>query len=177
SFRATLEEARAADLLLHVIDAGHAAWEEQVDVVESVLDEMGLYASGNGGRSPDRKRVVHVFNKADLVGDPDALLAQVRERFPHAVLTSAGAGVGRAPEVQALRSVLRTSAEALRPVARIRVPVGDGRLLAELHRESHVLNEVHVDGVVEVTARVEARMLGRLRREGVDVELGERGHP
>ena len=172
SFRATLEEARAADLLLHVIDAAHPAWEEQVDVVESVLDEMGLYATPNGGRSPDRKRVIHVFNKADLVGDSNALLAQVRERFPHAVLTSAS-GSGGPPEVQALRAVLRTSAEALRPVARVRVPIGDGRLLAELHRESHVLGEVHLDGVVEVTARVEARMLGRLRREGVEVELGE----
>ena len=172
SFRATLEEARAADLLLHVIDAAHPSWEEQVEVVESVLEEMGLYASANGGRSPDRKRVIHVFNKADLVSDPAVLLAQVRERFPHAVLTSAGTQAHPA-EVQALRAVLRTSAEALRPVARVRVPIGDGRLLAELHRESHVLREVHVDGVVEVTARVEARMLGRLRREGVDVELGE----
>jgi hypothetical protein len=60
-------------------------------------------------------------------------------------------------------------------VAVVRVPVGDGRLLAELHREAHVLREVHTDGVVEVTARVEARMLGRLRREGVDVELGDAG--
>ena len=172
SFRATLEEARAADLLLHVIDAAHPSWEEQVEVVESVLEEMGLYASANGGQSPDRKRVIHVFNKADLVSDPAVLLAQVRERFPHAVLTSAGTQA-RPAEVQALRAALRTSAEALRPVARVRVPIGDGRLLAELHRESHVLGEVHVDGVVEVTARVEARMLGRLRREGVDVELGE----
>src|SRR5260370_22806260 len=40
SFRATLEEARAADLLLHVIDASHPAWEEQVEVVETVLAEM-----------------------------------------------------------------------------------------------------------------------------------------
>ncbi len=173
SFRATLEEARAADLLLHVIDAAHPAWEEQVEVVESVLEEMGLYGAPKGGHSPDRKRVIHVFNKADLVSDPAALLTQVRERFPHAVLTSAPGGGGPA-DVQALRAVLRTSAEALRPVARVRVPLGDGRLLAELHRESHVLREVHVDGVVEVTARVEARMLGRLRREGVDVELGDR---
>jgi GTPase len=172
SFRATLEEARAADLLLHVIDAAHPSWEEQVEVVESVLEEMGLYASANGGHSPDRKRVIHVFNKADLMSDPAVLLAQVRERFPHAVLTSAGTQA-RPAEVQALRAALRTSAEALRPVARVRVPIGDGRLLAELHRESHVLREVHEDGVVEVTARVEARMLGRLRREGVDVELGE----
>src|SRR2546429_893695 len=40
SFRATLEEAREADLLLHVIDAGHPAWEEQVEVVDRALIEM-----------------------------------------------------------------------------------------------------------------------------------------
>src|SRR5204862_7208995 len=61
SFRATLEEANAADLLLHVVDASHPAWEEQVDVVETVLEEMGLYSPGGGKRDagtvvPDRKR-------------------------------------------------------------------------------------------------------------------------
>jgi GTPase len=165
SFRATLEEARAADLLLHVIDASHPMWEEQVEVVERVLEEMGLYAE-------QRKRVIHVFNKADLLGDPVSFLAQVRERFPHAVLTSAGLE-GRPPGVAALRDALRTSAQALRPLARVRVPLADGRLLAELHRETEVLRETHTDGVVEVTARVEARMLGKLRREGVEVLLGE----
>jgi GTP-binding protein HflX len=159
SFRATLEEVREADLLLHVIDAGHQTWEEQVDVVERVLDEIG------------RKPVIHVFNKADLVPDPEAFLARERERFPHAVLTSAAAD-GRPPGVAALRSALRTSAQALRPIARVRVPLANGRLLAELHREAEVLRETHSDGVVEVTARVEARMIGRLRRDGVDVELG-----
>ncbi|HSD31846.1 MAG TPA: GTPase HflX [Gemmatimonadales bacterium] len=165
SFRATLEEARAADLLLHVIDASHPMWEEQVEVVEGVLEEMGLYAE-------QRKRVIHVFNKADLLSDAAAFLAQVRERFPHAVLTSAGLE-GRPPGVAALRDALRTSAQALRPLARVRVPLADGRLLAELHRETEVLRETHTDGVVEVTARVEARMLGKLRREGVEVLLGE----
>ena len=48
SFRATLEEARAADLLLHVVDAAHPGWEEQVNVVETVLEEMGLYSAGSG---------------------------------------------------------------------------------------------------------------------------------
>src|SRR3989454_1086645 len=136
SFRATIEEARAADLLLHVIDASHPTWEEQVEVVETVLEEMGLYASLPGGplpQVPERKRLIHVFNKADLVPDPPAFLAQVRERFPHAVLTSAGAD-RCAPGVDALRAALRTSAQALRPLARVRVPLADGRLLAELHR-------------------------------------------
>jgi GTPase len=183
SFRATLEEARAADLLLHVVDASHPAWEEQVDVVESVLGEMGLYEGGSGNRAGEggasrreRKRVIYAFNKADLVPDPEALLERVRERYPHAVLTtalSANGTLGATPEgVEELRAVLRTSAQALRPVAQIRVPVGDGKLLASLHRESEVLAEAHVDGVVQVTARVEAWLLGKLRREGVEVVLG-----
>jgi GTP-binding protein HflX len=175
SFRATLEEARAADLLLHVIDAAHPTWEEQVEVVETVLEEMGLYSTGPGKPAPrarERKPVIHVFNKADLVPDPVAFLAQVREHYPHAVLTSAGPD-GRPPGVEGLRTALRASAQALRPLARVRVPLADGRLLAELHRETEVLRETHVDGIVEVTARVEARMLGKLRRDGVEVLLGD----
>jgi GTP-binding protein HflX len=184
SFRATLEEARAADLLLHVVDAAHPAWEEQVDVVESVLAEMGLYEgsgatsrAGEGGARPrERKRVIYAFNKADLVPDPEALLERVRQRHPHAVLTTALPGSGTqgslSSGVEDLRAVLRTSAQALRPVAQILVPLGDGKLLAALHRESEVLAEAHVDGVVQVTARVEAWLLGKLRREGVEVVLG-----
>ena len=74
--------------------------------------------------------------------------------------------------VEGLRSVLRTSAQALRPIARIHVPLGDGKLLAALHRDAEVLAETQVDGVVQVTARVQAWLLGRLRRDGVGVEIG-----
>ena len=187
SFRATLEEAREADLLLHVIDAGAGNWEEQVEVVETVLGEMGLYGSGKGdggwgmrgadGAALERKRVVYVFNKADLLPDPQAFLAQVRERYPHAVLTSTHP-LSRIPHpgfsgsVADLRSALRVSAQALRPVAEIRVPVGDGKLLAALHRDAEVMSQAQTDGVVVVTARVEARLLGKLRRDGVEVVLG-----
>ncbi len=175
SFRATLEEARAADILLHVIDAAHPAWEEQVEVVENETRnaEVGTRNS-DGGR--ERKRVIYVFNKADLLLDPEAFLAQVRERYPHSVLTSSvprsDLRVPRWGGVDAVRDALRTSAQALRPVAQIRVPVADGRLLAALHRDSEVMAEVQVDGVVQVTARVEAWLLGKLRREGVEVVLG-----
>ncbi len=181
SFRATLEEARASDLLLHVIDASIPGWEEQVDVVETVLDEMGLYAPRGGMRdggntgAPERKRVIYVFNKADLLPDADAFLARVRERYPHAVLTST-VPTSRIPHrgagVEGLRDALRTSAQALRPIARIRVPLADGKLLAALHRDSEVMAESQADGVVEVTARVEAWLLGKLRREGINVEIG-----
>src|SRR5213592_2762240 len=176
SFRATLEEAREADLLLHVIDAAQPGWDRQVDVVENVLEEMGLYDSGDGPGerrkvAPERKRTIYVFNKADLLAEPEDFLARVRERYPHAVVTSARlqrTGLG----VEPLRGVLRTSAQALRPIACIRVPIEDGKLLAALHRDAEVMTEVQMDGVVEVTARVQAWLLGKLRREGVEVVLG-----
>jgi GTP-binding protein HflX len=177
SFRASLEEASEADLLLHVIDASHPTWEEQAEVVERVLGEMGLNSDNGNKRKgedrppPERKRVIYVLNKADLLPDPEAFLARARERFPHAVLTSAPPDRRDRAGVEGLRGALRASAQALRPVARVRVPLGDGKLLAVLHRDAEVMGQEQVDGVVVVTARVQANLLGRLRHEGVGVEI------
>ncbi len=184
SFRATLEEAQDADLLLHVIDAGAANWEEQAEVAESVLEELMVATkkkatTRNAERATrnkeaeERKRVIYVFNKADLLPEPEVFLAQVRERYPHAVLASTmpKSSVPTAG-VENLQAVLRTAAQALRPIAQIRVPLGDGKLRATIHRDAEVLGEVQTDGVVVVTARVEARLLGRLRQEGIEVSLG-----
>ena len=156
SFRATLEEAEDADLLLHVIDASHPGWEDQVDVVETETTSVAP------------KRVIHVFNKADLLPDRDAFLELVRERYPHAVLTSTVRDGG----VEDLRRALRTSAQALRPIAEIRVPVANGKLLATLHRDAEILHQEQTNGMVTLRARIEARLLGRLRQQGVEVVLG-----
>jgi GTP-binding protein HflX len=156
SFRATIEEAQDADLILHVIDASESNWEEHADVVEREIG--GLHG----------KRVIHVFNKADLLPDRDAFLGLVRERYPHAVLTSTVREGGVAELIRALR----TSAQALRPVAEIRVPVSDGKLLATLHRDAEILHQEQTNGVVTLRARIEARLLGRLRQQGVEVVLG-----
>ena len=51
------------------------------------------------------------------------------------------------------------------------MPLGEGKLLAALHRDAEVMREAQVDGVVEVTARVEAWLLGKLRRLGIEVEI------
>ncbi|HKI05591.1 MAG TPA: GTPase HflX [Thermoanaerobaculia bacterium] len=57
SFRSTLGEITAADLVLHVIDRSHPRWREQAEVAEQVMDELGV----------DRERVIEVYNKSDLV--------------------------------------------------------------------------------------------------------------
>ena len=79
SFRATLEEVGQADLLLHVIDASHAQWEEQVQVVDAVLAQLGL----------DRLPVAHVFNKVDLLDDRAGFRDRVAARFAPVACVSA----------------------------------------------------------------------------------------
>ena len=145
-----------------MIDASHPGWEDQLDVVEK--ETMSVVP----------KRVIHVFNKADLLPDPVAFHELVRERYPHAILTAAT--THPAPRtthgVEDLRRALRTSAQALRPIAEIRVPVSDGKLLATLHRDAEILEQKQTNGVVTLRARIEARLLGRLRQDGVEVVLG-----
>jgi hypothetical protein len=67
------------------------------------------------------------------------------------------------------------SVQSLRPIATVKVPVSDGKLLAALHRDAQVVEQVQEDGVMKVTVRVEAKLLGKLRREGVEVVVGETG--
>jgi GTP-binding protein HflX len=109
SFRATLEEAGEADVILHVIDAAHPQWEEHVAVVDEVLADLGLPV-GN---------VVHVFNKMDLVKDAHALRDRVRATYAPAACVSAVRGeVGEVVEALARvgtgGSVARTVPEANR---------------------------------------------------------------
>ena len=82
SFSATLEEARHADILAHVVDASHTDWEEQVEVVDGVLADLG--------ETP--RPVLHVFNKMDLVTEPEVFRAQAASRFENAVFISAAKG-------------------------------------------------------------------------------------
>src|SRR6185295_8929796 len=63
SFKATLEEARQARLLLHVVDASNPAAEEQIQAVNKVLKELGC----------EHKPTLLVLNKVDRLTDPSYL--------------------------------------------------------------------------------------------------------
>lgn len=160
SFRATLEEVRESDLLLHVVDMSHPAWEEQVAVVRGVLGELGA------AESP----VLLVLNKADRLSDVALLDLQTRvlPTLANAVVVSAREEGGLEP----LRRALVAAVRRLRPVAELRIPAHDGRLLAEVHRTSEVLEQRSDGEQMVVRARLDAAALGRLRRRGAVVTPG-----
>ena len=157
SFRATLEEVNESDLLLHVIDASRSTWEDHVNVVDGVLNELGVLD----------KPLLHVFNKIDRL-DNDALLGlqeQVRDKYPDSIFVSAVAEHGLEPLLRALVTRVRT----MRPVSEVRIPASDGRLLAELHREGEVIDQRSEDAVLVLHVRATEALIGRLRRGGATI--------
>ena len=158
SFRATLEEVAEADVLLHVIDASHPTWEEQRTVVAQVLSEIGA------SQTP----VLYVFNKIDRVPEDQliALETRIQNLVPGSVFVSAVAEHGLEP----LRRALLAHARARRPLSEIRLPLSDGKLLAEIHREAEVIEQRHDGGELVIIARVGDHVAGKLRRAGVTIE-------
>ncbi len=160
SFRATLEEAREADVLLHVVDSSHPDWEGQMHVVERVLAELDL---------ADRP-LVPVFNKLDAVPDPAAFTARVKELHPGALAVTTLRTNGLAP----LKTMLRDLERAGRPTVRVRIPVSDGARLAALYREGEVLSREQGESECEVVVRLDRWQVERLRHEGIEVvEAGD----
>jgi len=155
SFRATLEEARSADVLLHVVDASHPGWEEQMDVVEQVLAELGLQ---------DRP-VLPVFNKVDRLADPVEFGRRVSAIYPGAILTT----TMRTDGLTSLRNALRERERDLRPPVWLRLPLTAGAQMAALYRTGEVMERRDSELGFELRVRLPPAEVDRLRHDGVEV--------
>ncbi|MBW3553926.1 MAG: GTPase HflX [Gemmatimonadetes bacterium] len=159
SFRATLEEAAEADLLLHVIDGSHPRWLDQKVVVEEVLAELDL------GEVP----VALVFNKVDQLthDEEEALRSEADRRFREAaVFTSTMEREG----LQEVIGLLEDQVRKQRPEVRLTIPAADGETLATIYREGEVLSREESGTMIDLRARLPEPTLGRLRqREGVRI--------
>lgn len=160
SFRSTLEEAKEADVLLHVIDASHPDWEEQRAVVLEVIHDLGL---------EDQDKLL-VFNKIDRIthDEQEGLMQRIRslESTP-AVFVSA-----LQPEsLEALRATLRARVRGRLAEVVIRIPFEDGETIATVYREGEVTERTDEPLGVSLTARLPRGLVGRLEeRDGVVIE-------
>jgi GTPase len=169
SFKATLQEVREADLLVHVVDAGSDDPEHQIESVEKVLKELEPK-----GSEPLRTPVLLVFNKIDLV-DAELFTNQYRRRYPEALFVS-----GTDPEGGlAVRDAIlarRLGGELIRTV---RLPITNLGALSSFHRTQSVLDQVFEGDMCRATLRLSPIELNRLlARDGavlVDPALDEPG--
>ena len=151
-FRSTLEEATDADLVLHVVDATHPAWEEHLRVGQEVLD----------GLEVDRDRTLVVRNKIDLLG-PAATGAGGRLFGSVAVSALTGAGIGQ------LRAVIRGALLTAPGVAILRVPLEEAELVRRAVSMPHQLARRFGEGTVELAIRVDPRFLVEVGLDGYQI--------
>ncbi|HEY3320756.1 MAG TPA: GTPase HflX [Planctomycetota bacterium] len=119
SFHATLEEARTADLLLHVADASSPLVRGQIDAVNNVLKEIG---------ASDRETLL-VLNKVDAVSEDVAIdYKLLRSDYPEAIPVSALHSQG----LERLKGEIRERARAEAHPLTLSVHAGDGKTLAFL---------------------------------------------
>jgi GTPase len=154
SFKATLEEARQADLLLHVVDGSSPEAEKQIQAVKDVLDELGL------AEHP----TLLVLNKADRVSDR-SFLDVLRSHHRDCVTISAATGDGLDDLEQAVRDALLNRALD----AEIEIGVGNGRVLAYLAQHAQIHSRTYEDDRVLLQCRLPRRCLDFLSDNGAAV--------
>jgi GTP-binding protein HflX len=154
SFRSTLEEARHADLLLHVVDASSPDAERQIATVEEVLREVGV----------DDHEPFLVFNKIDAVEDHCALDI-LRRRYPNAISISARTGEG----IDKLTTAVAERLSHGYLHAQIRLAVGNGRLLAFLAEHAEIVDRTYDDDHVTLECRLPSRFLPHLTGDDVSI--------
>jgi len=156
SFRATLEEARQADLLLHVADASNDAVLDQISSVYKVLRDIEI----------DEKDTLLVLNKIDRPGAADRVKA-VQARYPNAIPISAHTREGFGMMALAVSSALTHGFVELE----VRLPPSDGKTAAWLSSVSEVLSKQYNDDHVFVRSRIQSAHAGRLVSMGYDVRI------
>jgi GTP-binding protein HflX len=156
SFKATLEEARQARLLLHVVDASNEAAEEQIKAVNAVLKELGC----------DHKPMLLVLNKADLLAEPSALHVLMKHH-PRSVAISAATGLG----LSELREAVIEALGADFAEAEVVTGVGNGRVLSYLSAHAEVEGQHYEDSTVIIRCRLPRHLLHHIQGPGVQVRF------
>ena len=142
AFRATLEEIKEADLLLHIVDASHEHMQEQSLTVLETLKEI------EAGEVP----ILTVYNKTDIVDDERI---EEIEAISHsnAYFTSGLTGEGLEDLQEAIADVLFSS----QSMVKVLLPYSEGQLVSIFHERGNVIDVEHrEDGIL---------MYGRLPKE------------
>ena len=154
SFKATLEEARQANLLLHVADGGNRAVYDQIAEAYKVLEEIGI----------QQKDTLLVINKADAMPDR-ARLDGLLNRYPNAIAISAKTGAGLSRLATAVSDALSRSFLDVD----VEMGVENGRVMAYLAAHGEVLSKKYHDTLVTVHCRIARQYLGRIEEDGIVV--------
>lgn len=156
SFRATLEEAIGADLLLHVADASHPRVARQIEAVNGVLGELGC----------ERKDQLLLLNKTDRITD-STVRTVLAGKYPRAILASAATGENAETIIEA---VLRRM-QGRQVSVTIRADCTNGRLMQYLAHHARAKGRTYRGKNVTLEATISEKHLAALNNFGNDVKI------
>jgi GTP-binding protein HflX len=167
AFRATLEEVKEADVVLHVRDIASETSEEQARDVKSVLKQLGF-------EDETGKRLIEVWNKIDLVPEDEQPILTTRARRssesggPECIPVSAVTGAGCDVLLKRLAELVDTA-----PAIDVLLsPANDGRAAAWLYQNGRVVDRADQDdGCVRLSVRLDEQALGRFERLFPEAQL------
>ena len=160
SFKATLEEARQTDLLLHVCDASNPAVLDQISAVFHVMEELEIEA----------KDTILVINKIDAVANRIGVESVLR-RYPHGVPVSARTGEG----LERLEALVSEGLSRTFRDVEVETGVSDGRLMAYLAARGEILSQSFAGDRVTIHCRLPQKCLGRIRDPEVRIRERDTG--
>jgi GTP-binding protein HflX len=150
AFKSTLEEAVVADMLIHVIDSSSEEIDNQIEVVESVLRDIGAVG----------KPIIGVYNKCDKVDEEPI----GKMSYDKNVFISAKKGVNINKLVEAIADVAPGKKQKIKAC----IPYSEGRLVNELHDNQKVMSEEYgADGTI-MELMVDAAMYERIKQYVVE---------
>jgi len=153
AFRATLEEVRGADVILHVRDIAHADTDAQAQDVQTILAEVGVTAAAD--------KLIEVWNKLDRLDAEHRAGLALGQGLEGPIAVSALTGEGTDKLLEAIEARLAQG----RSLIDLSLDGADGQGLHWLYEHTEVMaRENAEDGRVNVTVRVAPDTLERVRR-------------
>lgn len=144
-FKSTLEEAKYADLILHVVDASNPQREKQMHIVYETLYSLDI----------KEKTVVTLFNKQDAVNEPEPL----RDfKADHILNISAKCGTGLDELKELLSRLLREDKVLIERT----IPYGEAGILTQVRKNGELLLEEYRPDGIYIRAYVPMELYGRL---------------
>ena len=143
AFKATLEELKFADLLIHVIDISNPEWEEQARIVDSLISQLGA------SETP----CLRVFNKCDrYIG--------ILPHGENTVCISAKNGEGTPELLSKMADILSSQTHAVT----LLIPYSEAGTVDLLKREASVKTMEYTDSGIELSAVLPAELFGRVKQ-------------
>jgi len=129
AFRATLEEVKYADIILHIVDSSNPSREQQMEIVYKTLEDLGC----------EKNPIITVFNKIDKEETEFPLPLDLRSLCSQAISAKNGDGISE------LLEKTEEIIKSFKKLISIILPYDKGNLLSFIHKSCEIINSENTE--------------------------------